>query len=480
MKSAKISTLKKYRMTSSSAVIRLVGGVLLVALFALVPNRVSAYNNNFDSTGSSFTGWTRNYLRGACAFGTYYQVNWNNKYFEKMVFGSNRDNASDICNYRVVNGALNYYDNNSVGYYQYDIVNGVSSQSPAFTDLGNYHGQFYWSNDDSSNFGSNMFSTLYKSEIYLNNSLTIPSKEDISNQKSMFIYRFQNIYDKELVSQKPVIDDSSISVYDSDNNLVTGNTASLLVSTFKENTNLTLNIACDQSAERIFPSVYNYDFAGNSGSCYIVGSFYTNPQYHFVINNLIFSPAPDSDYDLTVQGGLASNALKYLARNYYSYKYNAEHNNTNTQSFANIIPRLFVINCDSSSECDEWVEIEEKQVSNRNSGVPYTPDTDSYGSSVFMSWFNVFTFGFTFPFTNLFNAFTDSQCVDIPIIAGMLHANSNHYCSWWSSDVRSVVTPVFSLASIMLLFGFLISWLRSDSHPLGFGSFNSNNNGGKE
>lgn len=88
-------------------------------------------------------------------------------------------------------------------------------------------------------------------------------------------------------------------------------------------------------------------------------------------------------------------------------------------------------------------------------------------NSNYVSWFNVFSFGFLFPFTNFFNALTGSQsCVNVPIIGGMLSNPNAQYCSWWSNDIRSVLTPVFSIFSIMIIFGFLMSFLKGHSDPI--------------
>lgn len=77
---------------------------------------------------------------------------------------------------------------------------------------------------------------------------------------------------------------------------------------------------------------------------------------------------------------------------------------------------------------------------------------------------NLFSFSIFNPFAPIFNLFTTGQsCASIPIIAGMLHAESDQYCSWFPLSVRNVLTPVFSLASVMLLFGFIVRWLGASS-----------------
>lgn len=75
----------------------------------------------------------------------------------------------------------------------------------------------------------------------------------------------------------------------------------------------------------------------------------------------------------------------------------------------------------------------------------------------------VFNFTFANPFEALLNMFRADNCVSITTIASMLHSEQTTYCSWWSSTVRSILTPVFSIASVMLLFGFVVRWISSTS-----------------
>lgn len=85
-------------------------------------------------------------------------------------------------------------------------------------------------------------------------------------------------------------------------------------------------------------------------------------------------------------------------------------------------------------------------------------------SSFFNSLTNLFSFNFTNPFAPLFNLFTSGEnCASIPIIAGMLHTDQTTYCSWFPSSVKNVLTPVFGLSSVMLVFGFAVHWLGSSS-----------------
>ena len=79
------------------------------------------------------------------------------------------------------------------------------------------------------------------------------------------------------------------------------------------------------------------------------------------------------------------------------------------------------------------------------------------------SWFSVFGFNVLYPFQSLFTSFTNDRCVDIPIIASWINAPENRYCTWWSNDIRNTLTPIFSSISVLLLFGFIMSWLKGSS-----------------
>ena len=77
---------------------------------------------------------------------------------------------------------------------------------------------------------------------------------------------------------------------------------------------------------------------------------------------------------------------------------------------------------------------------------------------------SLFSFTILNPFQSIFNMFSDNDsCGSIPIIATMLHSNETTYCPWFSSNVRSVLTPVISMVSTMLLFGFFVSFLKSST-----------------
>lgn len=64
------------------------------------------------------------------------------------------------------------------------------------------------------------------------------------------------------------------------------------------------------------------------------------------------------------------------------------------------------------------------------------------------------------PFDSFFDLFRDGGCVAIPTLSGWFHTDSVNYCSWFPQSIRSVLTPVFGIVGVMLVFGFVIRWLE--------------------
>lgn len=94
---------------------------------------------------------------------------------------------------------------------------------------------------------------------------------------------------------------------------------------------------------------------------------------------------------------------------------------------------------------------------------PLYPDNADWVSSLS----NLFSFNVFNPFSNIFALFTDNNnCVSIPILAGLLNSTNTTYCPWFPSSVRNILTPILGISSIMLLFGFVVKWLKSSDEGL--------------
>lgn len=67
------------------------------------------------------------------------------------------------------------------------------------------------------------------------------------------------------------------------------------------------------------------------------------------------------------------------------------------------------------------------------------------------------------PLTVWFELFTDQPCVDIPTISSWLHANETQVCSpWRNTPVRAVASPIMGVLGGMILFGFIVRWLKGN------------------
>lgn len=63
------------------------------------------------------------------------------------------------------------------------------------------------------------------------------------------------------------------------------------------------------------------------------------------------------------------------------------------------------------------------------------------------------------PFAGIWEIFNDGGCTNISTLANWLHSEQTVYCSWWPHSIRATLTPVFSIASMMILWGFVMRWL---------------------
>lgn len=91
-------------------------------------------------------------------------------------------------------------------------------------------------------------------------------------------------------------------------------------------------------------------------------------------------------------------------------------------------------------------------------------DRENQGKDDMSEATGIFNFNLLNPFAGIFGLFKPpSTCANIPTIARWVHSETSTVCSWWSSDVTSVLTPVFGIVSMMIVFGFLVHWLSGSS-----------------
>lgn len=140
--------------------------------------------------------------------------------------------------------------------------------------------------------------------------------------------------------------------------------------------------------------------------------------------------------------------------------------NTNFDGSLKFInPKFTITWCEDSSSCDKSVDFMETltSINSRDTNAANINQNNGSSDTSFNFWDNIFMFGLTFPFNSMFNLFSNpGNCANIPTIASWVHSSDSTYCSWWPSNVVSTLTPVFGVVSLMVLFGFIVSWLRGD------------------
>lgn len=110
------------------------------------------------------------------------------------------------------------------------------------------------------------------------------------------------------------------------------------------------------------------------------------------------------------------------------------------------------------------------------SAIPAMNNAESSNVDWTSSLTNLFGFSLINPFAPIFNLFSNqSSCAQIPTIAGMIHSNETQVCPWFSTTTRNIVTPVLGLASMMLVFGFVVRWLGARSGNLFSDSMETDN-----
>lgn len=100
---------------------------------------------------------------------------------------------------------------------------------------------------------------------------------------------------------------------------------------------------------------------------------------------------------------------------------------------------------------------------------------DNLIDNFFPNLMGMFNFNLFNPFISIFGLFTSGEdCVNVPTFANMIHSDNPQVCPWFPGWVRNITTPVMSIVSTMLLFGFMLRWVRSSSSD-----FSPDSSGGK-
>lgn len=123
-------------------------------------------------------------------------------------------------------------------------------------------------------------------------------------------------------------------------------------------------------------------------------------------------------------------------------------NNSSDQAHQDSLDHQEAINNQTQQEKDQYEqekqEEQEREESAKNEG------------NGLLGIFNITLLN---PFAGIWEIFNSGGCTSIPTIASWVGSDNATYCSWWPQSIRAALTPVFSLAAMILLFGFVMRWL---------------------
>lgn len=167
---------------------------------------------------------------------------------------------------------------------------------------------------------------------------------------------------------------------------------------------------------------------------------------------------------------------------YFRINFNFDYINSNTKLFQMIYDSSIVITDNDTTSGGRWDDSVKGANTHLAPGSAYQNDYTADGidpsiqPNFLDSLASLFNFDVLNPFRPLFDLFVDqNSCQQIPILAGMINSQETQVCPWFSANTRNIVTPVLGIASIMLLFGFIVRWLGARS-----GNFFEDSTGGQD
>lgn len=425
--------------------------ILMAFLLGLVfytPSYASENIMRLPDSNSDIRGSITHNIYGGCMFQGYALANNFNPYLLYAPDGTN------TCGYRWVNNALSHYSNTQVGYSRTSFYDGVISAN-SYERNGGYNVTASWSDapEAMKKKAHNVVRSIEFSLASYNQQgqaqpwFSTPYREGYS----FFAYRWDT---QNGVSGVVPYFEFNATYYDSAGNALDTDSILSIKKKIRENT----VFSCGSAQPNLLPSDFSEFWNNWNDGCFAITAIPTSTNYSMSVTAAFLYPS-STDYEWRYENGSAvnSHAMYFIQHSgsYYDSVWDNSLKATNDMIMSNV--------CSDVDECQVYATYADLLKSNRSNAL----EAGDYGStSVYMNWFNVFGFGFTFPFLTLFNSFSSSSCVDIPIIAGMLYLPSDtEYCTWWSPELRATITPVFNIIILMIITGFIYSFLKGHSQP---------------
>lgn len=446
------------------------GGVLSVLALTLIPSHVSAYSEpiKIPSNDTSYRMNINHNIYAGCAFRDYELLNGSNPYLGSLLDGTHN------CGYRFSSNSnsVSYYDQ-SRNAYSLGTYNG-SSFTFSQQELGGYNILNSWNSTALQDHGQNIYNTLNNIQLTLQkcpaNISSCSEGINLSTSitgNAIFVYAYKSPLVGS-VGTTPRIQHvgSGFGVYNSSGSYLDTDHFDYSDYADQISDSIVYGSFNSEQLQNLLPDNLQYMNLGDE-YMYIIGSIPTSSDYYLKTTSLYFYPEKGIKYNWQlassvpitgVQGGVLNMDNQF---NFLQYPVGGSYKNqgVSISDFALSDAKFTISICTTTDECSYYSNFD-SMYRDWHSSATNQPSGAGGSQNLFMSWFDVFNFGFTFPFRNFFQAFTDStSCVSVPIIGGMLHNPNATYCSWWSPNIRSVLTPVFSLAGLMILTGLIMHWL---------------------
>lgn len=164
------------------------------------------------------------------------------------------------------------------------------------------------------------------------------------------------------------------------------------------------------------------------------------------------------------------NSAGYLVTSVTLYKENSNTDASNSDIIASINSQSSTLNSINSgisdlrsaqeqANDDANDRYEDEKQTIQDNGDQAQDDMDDFTSSASFSLGN--------PIAGIFNYFVDTCTVQIPTISSWLGSTETSVTSWWCKTqklqtIRTTVTTILSFTGVLLTFGFLIRWLRTN------------------
>lgn len=188
------------------------------------------------------------------------------------------------------------------------------------------------------------------------------------------------------------------------------------------------------------------------------GGFVRDPYFRLFIGS--YDSHSSKDNSFIFHPGLGFSGIPDFKLNYFDISNIELYSDPNTQYLNNLVVQNETIinqnnqlnnsiNNQTQQQSQQYQQDKQEQQDRENKG---NNDSKKLGS--------IFSFTVMNPFSPIFDLFAAGGCRPIPTIGKMLNKPNATYCPWFPNNIRSILTPVLGISAMMLIFGFVISWLK--------------------